>query len=154
MSQVVTTRLPLGFPGSVTRLSPLEAEPRLTSSAAAVAWGEVVRAAADGSAAPLAATSTAADVLGVVVRPQMASAAEGAGNAVDVLRAGYVAVRLRAGTAAAGGAVHVRIAAATAAQPVGGVEAQAEEGNTLAVTGATFTGAAAAGDLAEIRLSL
>ena len=57
-------------------------------------------------------------------------------------------------TAAKNGTVYVRVAAAAAGKPLGGVEAVADSTNTIVVAGAYFNGPADAQGVAEIAYNL
>ena len=76
------------------------------------------------------------------------------GGAIGVMKRGYMIVQVNAGTPAKDGVVYVRVAAASGAKVIGGVEAVADSTNTITVTGAQFTGAADAAGYAEIRFNI
>ena len=61
---------------------------------------------------------------------------------------------LNAGVAALDGQVYVRVAAAAAGKPIGGIEAAADGTNTIAITGATFMSAADASGNVEIAYNI
>lgn len=63
-------------------------------------------------------------------------------------------VKLNAGTSALGGAVYVRVGAASATKPIGGIEAVADSTNTVVLTGATFMSAADADGNVEIAYNI
>jgi hypothetical protein len=72
---------------------------------------------------------------------------------VDVLRRGYIQVAVK-GTPKNGGAVYVRVANEEGNDdPIGGIEAASDSTNTVAITGASFTGVADNGT-AEISFNL
>jgi hypothetical protein len=73
----------------------------------------------------------------------------------DYVQRGIVAVKVNRGTPTSGGAVYVRKALnqSLPGLPVGGFEAQADGGNTVEVTNATWhTGAVDANGIAELKL--
>jgi hypothetical protein len=72
----------------------------------------------------------------------------------DVLRRGYMTVKVNAGTPSLGSQVYVRVAAAAAGKPIGGIEAAADSTNTIAVAGATFMNAGDASGNVEIAFNI
>lgn len=149
-------RMPGGIAGDINRMHPASVEPCLIDSAAPpTMYGEAVLATADALNAvrPFAAGDAAVDTIwGVTVRPYPASqggtvVAPGAASAfgsgtppatgvIDVLRSGYMTVKIPAAEAALafkGGAVFVRCAAAAADDPIGGFKAQDDAGNATAL---------------------
>jgi hypothetical protein len=98
---------------------------------------------------PLEASDTAAVVYGFLARPfptQGDSLDFGAGAAPakslqSVMRSGYMTVTLKAGTAARGGQVFVRITAASG-KLVGDIETAADSGKAVAIPGCLFMGPA------------
>jgi hypothetical protein len=103
---------------------------------------------------------------GILVRPFPAQSSNndaGAGGVpsagiVDVLRRGYISVKLNGSTAATpGGTVYVRVANGTSDSPVGGFEAAAsgtDGADTVAMTKAFFTSAADADGNVELEFNL
>jgi hypothetical protein len=73
---------------------------------------------------------------------------------VDVLKRGFINVKLNSGTASNGSTVYVRVAAASGAKVIGGIEAAADSTNTIVMANAYFTGAADASGNAEIAYNL
>ena len=151
-----------GFAGDLTRpASPFTAEPNVTSTdipfgSAAVLDSGKVRAIAGGDTA----------VFGIVVRPYpiqgqtYPNQAVGVGSIksgaiADVLKAGYVNVKVQGATAPAkGGAVYVRTVDGGAGLPVGGFEAAADGTDSFVVTGALFNGTVDASGVAEIAYNI
>lgn len=132
-------RMPSGIPGDVSRKSHSTIESHNMATPVA-AFGLFVKMDALGNLAPLASADTAASVYGLLVRSYPTTSATndlGAAAPVkginDVMVRGYMTVKCNAGTAKKGGVVHVRIAAAAAGKPIGGVEAVADAANTIAV---------------------
>lgn len=157
-------RMPQGIPGAITRQSQstIQAEV-LNPSLPFASFGIPVKT-ASGKIVPFAGSETAADLFGFLVRPfptQGANASDPLGTAVpktsgtgDVLRRGYMTVHVNAGTASPKSAVYVRIAAAAAGKPIGGIEAAADGSNTVALTGVYFSDAADANGNAEIEYNI
>lgn len=150
-TNAILERMPQGFAGDVTRKAEATLEPCIVG-AAAIAFGApaVYRA---GKLCPLAAGDT--NIAGFVARPYPTqNAGEASPSSVaDVLRRGYMAVRVASGTAAHGGQVYVRLVAGAGKQ-VGDIEAAADGDNTLAVQGCVFQGPADAGGITELAYNL
>ncbi|MCQ4861155.1 hypothetical protein NE637_08335 [Desulfovibrio desulfuricans] len=149
MSNAYLKRMPAGIPGDVSRKAEATVEAGLMGEA--VAFGAPVKM--DGGR--LVALSGASDaVYGFVVRPYptMGSAAA-SGSIQDVLRRGYMTVKLTQGTSAKGGQVYVRHTAETG-KAVGDIEAAAVEGKNLAVPGCLFMGEADSSGNVEISFNL
>ncbi|MFJ7312528.1 hypothetical protein ACIQVE_07105 [Pseudomonas sp. NPDC098747] len=160
MSNSILYRMSAGIPGDVTRASQSTIEPvQLNASNPFSVFG-VPGKIVGGKLVPLADGDAAGVIYGFLVRayPYTGStftAIMGPTNTVgDVLRRGYMTVKLNAGTASKAGQVHVRITAATADKPIGGIEAVADSSNTVALTGATFMGAADASGNVEIAYNI
>lgn len=158
------TRMPKGIPGDVTRQSQSTIEAAILNPAAAFAGFGLFGKINAGKFEPVGTGDTAASVYGLLLRAypaQGANASDPLGTAVpktsgvaDVLRRGYANVKVNAGTAAQGGAVYVRVAAAAAGKPIGGIEAAADGANTITVPGAVFMDSADASGNAEIAYNI
>lgn len=142
-------RMGAGFPGDVTRTHPVDIEPDLIDSADGTpptAYGQAVLVAANNRGVrPLVAGDVAVvDIYGVTVRPNPAQQTTGGMTAsfgsatpptsgvIDILRRGYIVVKIpaaQAANASKGGAVFVRTQNAGAGQVNGGFEAVADGGN-------------------------
>lgn len=159
-----TFRMPAGIPGDVTRQSQAKIEPQLFNSSLPFSGYGIPGKIASGKFVPIAGGEAAADIYGFLVRPNPitgANASDPLGTSVpptkgvaDVLKSGYMNVKVNAGTASLGSAVYVRVAAAAAGKPIGGIEAAADSTNTVAITGASFMGAADASGFAEIAYNI
>lgn len=169
-------RMPSGIPGDVNRAgSSAVVEPNLISSVnPPLAYGVAVALDPANGIRPIGAGDTAALVYGLYVRPYPTNQQSTSGffgsnplgtNQVppaqgpcDVLKSGYMTVKLYAPAAAVpGGAVYVRIANAGVGQIVGGFEAAADGGNTIQVGAQNttyFRGAADASGNVEIAFNL
>lgn len=152
-------RMPSGIAGDVSRKSHSTIEAHNTVAGFA-GFGLFGKFDANGKIAPLAAGDTAASVYGLIVRSYPVQTAQNAlGVSVpaagfnDVLRRGYMTVKCNAGTAKTGGKVFVRIATATEAKPLGGIEAVADSTNTIEVN-AIFMHAADASGNVEISYNI
>ncbi|AMG44713.2 hypothetical protein AL520_09230 [Achromobacter xylosoxidans] len=151
-------RMPSGIPGDVSRKENSVVETQiLNASLPFAAYGLVGKMAA-GKFVPFAGGEAATDAYGVLVRPfPTNSGTDGLGTATpptsgpgDVLRRGYITIKLNGGaTVAAGGQVYVRVAAAASGKPLGGFEGAADSTNTVAIN-AIFMSAADADGNVEI----
>jgi len=151
-------RMPSGIPGDVSRKENSVVETQiLNASLPFSAYGLVGKMAA-GKFVPFAGGEAATDAYGVLVRPfPTNSGTDGLGTATpptsgpgDVLRRGYMTVKLNGGaTVAAGAPVYVRVAAAASGKPLGGFEGAADSTNTVAIN-AIFLSAADADGNVEI----
>lgn len=120
--------------------------------AADVPFGAPVKLDGNGKLAPISAAEDT--VYGFMVRPYPTQAARAeAGSIQDCMRSGYMTVLLARGTAARGGAVHVRIAAAEG-KAVGDIEAAAVKDETAEVPGCIFMGAADDNSIVEISFNI
>lgn len=160
----INTAMPAGFNGQVARTSFAVIESKFIKSSAPVAsYGCACRLDGD-TVAALTGSTTAAQVYGFVVCPQVTASAQYPNAGVDdfeapdigqpqgILIKGYLNVKVNAGAAAAGGDVYVRVAAGTSSKPIGGVEAAADGSNTVKLSNATFVGGADEYGVAEIRI--
>ena len=152
------TRMPAGIPGDVSRKEGATIESSLVGSKA-IPYGAFVKL-VSGKLEPLAASDTAAVIYGLAVRPYpkqsdavgFGAASAPAGSLCDVLRSGYMTVKLASGTAARGGQVYARVTADTG-KNVGDIEAD-DTGKTVAVSGCTFMGPADADGNTEIAYNI
>lgn len=158
-----TYRMPSGIPGAVSResVSTIEAIPSNASLpfAGFGLFGKI----ASGKFVPVGSGDAAAAVYGLLVRAYPAgNTQDGLGTSTpnqgatihDVLRRGYMTVKNNAGTPALNGQVYVRVAAAAAGKPIGGIEAAADSTNTIAVTNCIFMGPADANGNVEIAFNI
>lgn len=151
-------RMPSGIPGDVSRKENSVVETQiLNASLPFSAYGLVGKMAA-GKFVPFAGGEAATDAYGVLVRPfPTNSGTDGLGVATpptsgpgDVLRRGYITIKLNGGaTVVNGGQVYVRVAAAASGKPLGGFEGAADSTNTVAIN-AIFMSAADADGNVEI----
>jgi hypothetical protein len=110
------------------------------------------------------AADTAAVIYGLLVRPFPfqssnndfgSDAGVPTSGVVDVMKRGYMTVKLNGATASAnGGAVYVRVANAATGKPIGGIEAAADSTNTVVMANAEFTGAADSDGNVEVAYNL
>ncbi len=163
MSNAILYRMASGIPGVVSRPSQSTIEPAIQDPNNAFSAYGLFGKIASGKFIPVGAGDAATAVYGLLVRPyptQGANASDPLGAAVpptsgvaNVLRRGYMTVKLNAGTAALGGQVYVRVANAATGKPIGGIEAAADSTNTIAVN-ATFMSAADASGNVEIAYNI
>lgn len=157
-------RMPAGIPGDVTRPGNSTIETQLLNSSLPFAGYGLFGKLASGKFVPVTTGDSAGADYGLLVRPfpvTGANASDPLGTSVpptsgtaDVLRRGYANVKVNAGTASAGSAVYIRVAADSAGKPIGGIEAVADGTNTILVAKATFMSAADASGNAEIAYNI
>ena len=158
-------RMPSGIPGAVTRQSQSTIETGVFDGTLPFSGYGLFGKIASGKFVPVGAGDAAAAVYALLVRPfptQGANPSDPIGVAVPIttgananmLRRGYANVKVNAGTAAFNGPVYIRVAAAAAGKPIGGIEAAADSTNTIQVTGAIFMAAADASGNAEIAFNI
>jgi hypothetical protein len=161
-------RMPAGIPGDINRSQAATVEPAVISSATPgkfTAYGLAGAInSADGVFRVLAAGDAAANVYGLLARPYpTVSSQDGLGTSTpptsglcDVVKRGYMTVKLYGATAAAkGGAVYARIQNAGAGQIIGGLEASADAGNTVALpSNCYFMGPADADGNVEVAFNI
>ena len=151
MPAFTTNQFP-NVPGTVTRTSHLRMEPQtLLASGNPLYYGlPVVVDPASGSITGVGPATTPDLISGIIIRPTVTSTASPLGallvaplqtllTQVDVLRQGYVAVKLQgAAIPQRNGLVYVRIANPPAGSIVGGFEAASDGANTIALGGDTY----------------
>lgn len=135
-------RMPAGIPGEVSRKAGATLEPGVVGNTF-ISYGAPVKI-VSGKFAPLAAGDSAADVYGFLARPFTTTrknddGLDGAasGTQRDVLRRGYMTVKLAQGDSVMNGIVQVRVQA-EAGKAVGDLEAAT--GSGLVPVPATFMG--------------
>lgn len=164
MGNAFLYRMPAGIPGDVTRASQSTLEPVFLDPALPFAGYGLFGKIAAGKFVPFGAGDANGADYGLLVRAYPTTGGSGtdplgtatpqAKGVVDVMRRGYMAVKLNAGTAAKDSPVYVRVAAAAAGKPIGGIEAAADSTNTVAITIASFMGPADASGNVEIQYNI
>jgi hypothetical protein len=160
----ILTRMSQGFPGDITRQSQNTIEAQVGNSSLPFPAYGVPGKIVSNAFVPIAAGDAATAIYGILVRPfptQGANASDPLGTAVpatggvkDVLKRGYVAVKCNNGTPAINGTVYVRVAAASGAKVIGGIEAASDSTNTVVMANAIFTGNEDASGNAEIAYNI
>lgn len=155
-------RAPAGFAGAITRAEPgMTVQPEIIDAAnPPTNYGAPVKLVA-GKAQPIASGDAASVVMGWAVRAfpvQSSTNALGdstppATGLLNVMRRGFMAVRVTIGTAVKGAPVYARVTAASG-KAVGDIEATADGANNVAIPGATFEGAADANGICEISYNI
>lgn len=149
-------RMPSGIPGDVSRKENSVVETQILNASLPFSAYGLVGKMASGKFVPFAGGEAATDAYGVLVRPfPTNSGTDGLGTATpptagpgDVLRRGYITVKLNGGaTVAAGGQAYIRVAAAAAGKPLGGWEGAADSTNTVAINAIFMSGADADGNV-------
>jgi len=158
-------RMPAGIPGAVTRASLATIEPQqLDTTNYPTSYG--VPVVIDGTSHNVRYAKTGdvvANIYGMYVRtfPSGGNATDGLGVSTppvagicNVMKRGYMNVKVNVGTAVKNGAVYVRITANGGNTIIGGIEATADSTNTLALANAYFTGPADANGMCEIGFNI
>ncbi len=158
-----TYRMPAGIPGDITRKDSAIVEPNIIDEdTPPTVYGNPVKI-VDGLVQPIESGDIAADVYGLLVRPfptnssqdPLGTSTPPESGPCDVLKLGYMSVKLNNTTAAAkGAAVYVRVADGTVDHPIGGIEAAADGGDCVALAKAYFTGAADESGNVEVAFNL
>lgn len=125
------TRVGIGFPGSLTRLQDLTAEPVILDAAKAFPSYGLAGKNVSGRFVPLEVGDTIADVVGLFIRPypttnpsDVRTLGVNTGYNGDAMKRGYMCVAVPTAQAAAakkGDKVYVRVAAPTTASPLGSI---------------------------------
>lgn len=160
-------RMPAGIPGEISRFDGATVEAQTITAGPATdspsVFGIAVRIdAATGTIRPIKAAD--AVVYGFLVRPYPTHATQEAlgvatpnqtvGAECNVLRRGYMTVKLYSGTAVKGAQVYAWKAAAAGNDIPGGVTATDPTTNGISIPGATFNGAADASGNVEIAFNI
>lgn len=149
-------RMPSGIPGDVSRKENSVVETQILNSSLPFSSYGLVGKMAAGKFVPFAGGEAATDAYGVLVRPfPTNSGTDGLGTATpptsgpgDVLRRGYITVKLNGGaTVASGSQAYIRVAAAAAGKPIGGWEGAADSTNTVAINAIFMSAADADGNV-------
>lgn len=157
-------RMPAGFAGMITRVDTSDTEPQLIDpTTPPTSFGVPVKLVA-GKIQPLAAGDAATVIYGFLARPfpfQGQNIAGTIGVQVpptsgpgDIMRRGYMSVKVNAGTPANQGVVYARVANPSGAKVIGGVEAVADGANTVIVANAQFMSAGDANGNVEIAYNI
>lgn len=155
-------RMPSGIPGDISRRENMTIESVPFDSGAPFSAYGLFGKIASGKLQPVGAGDAAAAAYGLLVRAYptqsaqepLGTATPPASGIANVLRRGYMTVKLNSGTAALNGQVYVRVANPSGAKVVGGIEAAADSTNTIAITNCTFMGAADASGNVEIAYNI
>lgn len=162
MGNAILYRMPSGIPGDISRASVATVESGVFDSANPFASYGIPVKKVGGKIRPVASGDAASVIIGLLVRPYPTGGSQdplgtstppttGIGN---VLRRGYMTVQNNAGTPADGGTVYVRVAAASGAKVIGGIEAVADGTNTVVMAGAVFKNAGDANGNVEIEFNI
>ncbi len=143
---VVGKQLNFGYPGTISRSVDAIVINRLSKGE--ITFGEPVVLNADNSISKFGESNVADDFVGVAVREVKQATEYATGKAsyldkerTDALVRGSVCVKINAGTATAGGKLHIRIKENSAIPDgvIGGFEAEADGLNTVELKGVRFT---------------
>lgn len=166
MSNVFYKRMPAGIAGDATRREHATIEPQMMNSAKPVKLYGVPVKMVNGKIEPINHSSdAAASVYGFAVRPFPIQSAGGTGDAkgggippvglpLDILRRGYMTVKVQKGTPVKNATVYVRKDGGTDDYPVGGLECDSDTSNTIELTSVKFMGEADADGNVEISFNI
>ncbi len=157
------TRMPVGFPGVVSRPEQSTIEPGIMDQDTPVtAFGVFIKT-VSGKVQPIASGDLATVVKGLLVKPfpfqePSVNEALGAGTPdktrpCDIMKRGYLTVLFKGTTAAKDGQVYVRVTA-DGSKAVGDIEEAADSAKCVAVSNCFFMGAADANGYVEIAYNL
>jgi hypothetical protein len=156
--------MPAGIAGDVSRKELAKIEPGIMDPLYPVTLFGVPVKKVSGKFRPITTGDVASDVYGLSVRPfpmqtsineALAAGTPSTDQPLDTLVSGYMTVKNNAGVPAEGNPVYMRVVASgVAAQPLGGIEADADGGDCVAITGAKYMGSADANGNVEIRYNI
>ena len=162
MGNAYLTRMPVGFPGAVTRQDQVTLQPEMIDATnGPTAYGTFCKM-TSGKVCKLAGGEAVGDIVGPIARPYPFQAATsealGAGTPLlgsvgDIMKRGYMSVAFAGTTAAKGGQVYVCINVA-GGNAVGEIFEGDDGGNNIAVTNCFFMGAADADGNVEISYNI
>ncbi|HDR9164524.1 structural cement protein Gp24 [Burkholderia vietnamiensis] len=162
MGNAYLYRMPSGIPGDVSRPSQSTIESGIYDpSFPCPSYGIPVKK-VNGKIRPVASGDAASVIYGLLVRPYPTGASQDplgtstppTTGVCNVLRRGYMTVQNNAGTPADGGTVYVRVAAASGAKVIGGIEAASDSTNTVVMAVTAFRNAGDASGNVEIEYNL
>jgi len=165
MSNAFIYRMPAGIAGDVTRREHADIEAQVMDTDYPVLrYGEPVKM-VSGEIRPITTDDVIGDIYGFGVRPYpiqtstseaLATATPPTNLPFDVLRRGYMTVKVQNGTPAKNASVYVRTIAASdpTAQPIGGLECASDGGDCFEITNAKFMGEADSNGNVEISYNL
>ncbi|MCI8524333.1 MAG: hypothetical protein HFF17_00050 [Oscillospiraceae bacterium] len=160
--QLIGKTMPHGFAGSYARQPDMIVGTRPAGGSDHILFGAPLQYDDAGNVVQMGAGSTAAQFVGIAARELKSSlnylqqdiGQYAPKEAVPVFQRGSINVLCLVGTPKLGGAVYLRVAA-NAEKPtavVGGLEAEADGGNTVQLTNCQWAGAADANSVAELRI--
>ena len=153
-------RAPVGWPGNISRKDNLATEAHRCAEPKPVAYGLGVAIGERGDIMELPVGATTADVFGFIVAPEFSTFTPNpeAGVMCDVMRQGYMTVKVASGDVTSNGVVYVRVNNPTDDHPLGEILAEEIAGETVAVPKARFVGPSApspdGSSVAEIAVNL
>ena len=154
-------RAPVGWAGRISRRENLATEPRrVDPENTPLSHGIAVGLNAEGDITALIEDSTADKIFGFNVAPEFShkTPAPVGGTMGDVMRQGYMTVKVASGEVKTNGTVYARVSDATDDHPLGEILAEQITGETVVVGKARFVGPSTAGSdgscIAEIAFDL
>jgi len=165
LANAYLTRMPAGFPGMTTRNDQCTLQPEvIDASYPPVLYGIFVKM-VSGKIRTLPSGAAAADIVGLIARPYPVQETSTPGGTLgespvpntalpcDILKRGYMVVRLVTGTAAKGGQVYV-CTVAGGANVVGDIGDSSMGGTVVAVANCFFMGAVDSSNNVEISYNI
>ena len=168
MSNAFIYRMPAGIAGDVTRRehATIEAQ-EMDADYPVLRYGEPVKM-VSGKIRPITTGDTVTDIYGFAVRPYPTESASSVSevlgiatpnpaNFLDILRRGYLTVKVQAGTPAKNSDPFVRTVSSGLSpdtQPIGGLECATDGGDCFDITSARFMGEADSDGNVEISYNL
>lgn len=160
--QTIGTVMPHGFAGSYARQPDLVVTTRPAGGTEPIPFGTALKYDGEQRVVPMGAGDMAGSFVGIAARELRSSlnyleqraGQYVPGDAVGVFQRGAINVLCQKGVPALGSAVYVRVAS-NAAYPtavVGGLEAEADGGNTVPLTNCQWAGKADGNQVAELRI--
>jgi len=154
-------RAPVGWPGRVSRKENLATEGhRYDSVNTPASYGIAVAITNDGDLIELSVGAEPEEIFGFNVTPEFSHRTQVpiGGTMGDVMKQGYMTVKVVSGNVIANGTVHIRVDSATVDHPLGEVLAEEIVGDTVEAPNARFVGpstpAADGSCVAEIAVKL
>lgn len=164
MSNAFVYRMPAGIAGDISRKEVATVEPQVMDTSYPVLLYGVPVKMVSNKLRPFTTGDSAVVPYGFAVRPYpiqgatseaLATATPVTTQPLDVMKRGYMTVKCNAGVAALNGTVYVRVVdSGLTAQPLGGIEADADGSDCVAITGCYFMGAADSDGNVEIAYNL
>lgn len=156
-------KVPVGWPGNISRKEGLITEARRVGDTAPSAYGLAVAVNADGDIIEIPTGSAATVIFGLIIAPEFSTFTPKPEAKImgDVMRQGYMTVKVASGAPSANSAVYVRVSNASGEHPLGEINAAPvteTSVRTVVMVGARFVGPSTAANdgtlIAEVAFNL